>query len=520
MYRVYLDGNLMYCPIIPSFVLESLTLNLELNATNVCEFLIPTENPYCNRIVKRKSIIKIYDDNERIFRGVVQNTKRSFLNGLHVTCEGEMVFLRDSIQRPYQFNGSVEEFFAFLIGEHNKQVDEKRQFKVGRCTVSGLTEKMDFADEQYLDTWENLQKKLIDEFGGYLWTREEEEGVYIDYLEDFETLNEQQVEFGKNLLDFEEAVNGAKIKTAIIPLGCKMQNEEADEEYRLDIKQINNGLDYIYEEESVKKYGLIFEKVIWDDVTMPEELLQKGRKELQNYTNPTQSIEIRAVNLHNVQQDIRSFRLGNYTKVSSEPHHLDEVMLTRKLDLDLLDPASGTLYLGAERKAFVDQQIDNHLAVGGVIEKIESVEKNLNSVQNEVVHEIEQKIYREMENSEKGIISTVGKSYYKKDEVETMISDLNTKFVQNSEEFWFQFNNSTNEIHDMKKYIRFVDGKIIVGQAENAFQVQITNNHISFIENNVEVAYIADRKIYITDGDFIRSLKVGAFAFKPRKMGT
>lgn len=82
MYKLYLDGNLMYCPTVPSLSLESLNLNLELNATNVCDFLILPENPYHSRIKKRKSIIKIYDDNERIFRGIVQDSKRSFLDGL------------------------------------------------------------------------------------------------------------------------------------------------------------------------------------------------------------------------------------------------------------------------------------------------------------------------------------------------------------------------------------------------------------------------------------------------------
>lgn len=78
MYKVYLDDNLMYCPSVPSLFLESLELNLELNATNVCDFLILPENPYYNKIKKRKSIIKIYDDNYRVFRGLVQDTKRSF----------------------------------------------------------------------------------------------------------------------------------------------------------------------------------------------------------------------------------------------------------------------------------------------------------------------------------------------------------------------------------------------------------------------------------------------------------
>lgn len=535
MYKVYLDNELLYCPSVSALSLEALSLNLELNATNVCEFSILPENPCYEKIKKRKSIIKVYDDGYRVFRGIVQDSKRDFLNGLQVTCEGELAFLRDSIQRTYAVKGTVEAFFAFLIREHNKQMDGERQFKIGRCTVKASEEEMLYEDSQYMNTWENLQKNLLDAFGGYLWTREEEDGVYIDYLEDFETLNQQRVEFGKNLLDFEESVKGAEIKTAIIPLGCKVKTEEEGEaERRLDITSVNDGLDYVFSEEAVEKYGLIFETVVWDEVNLPEELLQKGKEELKNYIHLAQSIEIQAVNLHQINQDIRSYRLGQYTRVVSRPHRFDEVLLTRKLDLDLLDPASGTLHLGVERKSFVDRQEDDKDVVHAMIERVESdFELNKDRAEQhlgESINQVYENVYSAIKQASDSVMIQVGEECYLKADVDEMVKSMNTEYRQLSDRFEFHFREFVENLEGMKtdtdekfqdvlKYIHFQDGSIMLGQTGNAFQLRITNNRIQFLENNVEVAYIADRKIYITDGEFINSLKIGSFAFRPRKNG-
>lgn len=109
---------------------------MELNKKGTFIFTIHKSNQRYGSIQKRKSIVKIYDDDYRLFRGLVLNAKRGMHNELQVTCEGELVFFADSLVRPYEFNGSVEEYFTFLVTSHNEQVDPERQFKVGRCTVT------------------------------------------------------------------------------------------------------------------------------------------------------------------------------------------------------------------------------------------------------------------------------------------------------------------------------------------------------------------------------------------------
>lgn len=190
--------------------------------------------------------------------------------------KGRLAFLLDSVQRPYDFLSgdnytTVEKLFAFYINNHNSQVDEAHKFKVGNITVEDPNNYVVRSDSQYLTTWESINQKLINSYGGYLWVRHEADGNYIDYLADFDTVSSQTVEFGKNLLSLNKITKGEDIATAIIPLGAKLQDEEGnDTEFRLTISDINEGVDYVYNEEAVNEYGWIFKTVIWDDVTVPQ----------------------------------------------------------------------------------------------------------------------------------------------------------------------------------------------------------------------------------------------------------
>ena len=61
--------------------------------------------------------------------------------------------------------------------------------------------------------------------------------------------------------------------------------------------------------------------------------------------------------------------------------------------------------------------------------------------------------------------------------------------------------------------------KIILGEVNNNLMLKISNDKISFLQNGIEVAYMTDNKLYITDGEFLNSLQLGNFAFYPRSNG-
>ena len=79
----------------------------------------------------------------------------------------------------------------------------------------------------------------------------------------------------------------------------------------MTIKDINNGLDYVQDDAAVALFGVIEKTVMFEDVTIAENLLKKGQEKLKEYINSTVSIELSAADLHNLDINIEAFRIGD-----------------------------------------------------------------------------------------------------------------------------------------------------------------------------------------------------------------
>ena len=113
---------------------------------------------------------------------------------------------------------------------------------------------------------------------------------------------------------------------------------------------------------------------------------------------------------------------------------------------------------------------------------------------------------------------------------EELQSLLATTYTQLNNTFEFMFKNIEEIVNNndadtramfstINKYIRFVDGDIIIGEIGSPFILKLQNDRISFLENEIEIAYISGNKIHITDANITSSLRIGNFAFTPRDTG-
>ena len=442
----------------------------------------------------------------------------------------------DSIQRPYDFMSgekhiTITELFTFYITNHNAQVDEDKRFIVGNITVTDPNDYIVRSDSTYLNTWDSIDQKLIDTYGGYLWVRHESDGNYIDYLADFSTLDSQPVKFGKNLLDLSKIVKGEDIYTALIPLGAKV-NEDSEERLTIAslpdeaIDDIVKSGDMIYSASAVSQYGKIIRTQTWDDVTIDSNLLKKGTAQLSQGIKLEFSVELTAADLAGINRDITSFRIGTYVSVDSEPHNLNDYFLIKKLSISLSNPSSNKLTVGTTYLSLTEQTNGKNKKFDVITESIQNVGAEISIVQNDIYQNMSSSI----QQSSDEIRTQVAEDYYLKSETNELIASVNTRFSQTNDEFQFRFNEFQQNISDVEsgtdaqfqeinKYIRFVDGNIILGEDGNQITLKIQNDRISFLENGVEVAYFANRKLYVNDGEFINSLKLGNFAFVPRANG-
>lgn len=527
MYRVYCDGLPIYNDKLEGLKIFSLSLDLELNKTGSFSFTLYPDHPYYGSIQKLKSIITVYQEDYLLFRGRVLDDEIGFYNERKVTCEGELAFLLDSIKRPYDFTGSVAEYLALLLESHNAQVDETKRFTLGNVTVTDPNDYIVRSNIDYTDTWKEMNDKLLTLLGGFLSVRHADGVAYLDYLADFALLSPQKIEFGKNLLDQKRIIKGADVATVVIPLGAKLKDAEGkDMDKRLTIETVNGGADFIEDASAISQYGTIVKTVIFDDVTIAENLKAKGQAYLSSLVKLPESIELTAADLATVSTAFSSFHLGTYVDVVSKPHGLNQKFLVRKLSINLLDPAANKLTLGgvfeglaASLKGLTDTQ-------GKIINEIsESVRKA-----SEAVYNVEQNLESSIRQSEENIKATVAESYYLKDETDALVSSVSTTIEQTKESVEIQFtqfnadleavaNGADAEFEEIRKYIRFVDGSILLGQVGNELELKISNDRISFLQDDTEVAYFSDNKLYVTDGHFINALQIGDFAFIPRANG-
>lgn len=125
----------------------------------------------------------------------------------------------------------------------------------------------------------------------------------------------------------------------------------------------------------------------------------------------------------------------------------------------------------------------------------------------------------------------VSETYSAKSTLEEYKNLVSTQFAQTSNDFTFLFHqleqfiqtlddDTQTQFIEITRYIRFVDGNIVLGEVGNQITLVIQNDRISFLQSGAEVAYFSNNRLYVYDGQFINSLRLGNFAFIPRSNGS
>lgn len=140
------------------------------------------------------------------------------------------------------------------------------------------------------------------------------------------------------------------------------------------------------------------------------------------------------------------------------------------------------------------------------------------------------------------ITSKVSGTYVSNSAFEHYQKDLSTQFTQTKKDFTWSINESIKDAKNemsgqissvngrldglkqtadnVNSYMSFDNDALTLGKSDSAFKTKITNQEWSIQKNGAKVTYINDQTMYITDGQFTQSLKVGSFGFVPRTNGS
>ena len=547
MWTIYADDNLILDTRLRGdeakrYAAADIQIAQEVNKTGSLEFTVYPSHPNYDKIYKLRTVVTVRNDAGIYFRGRVLNDTLGFYNQRKIQCEGWLAVLLDSIQRPFNFpvgdgGATPADYLAFLLLRHNAQMPEDKQIKLGTVTVTDPNDYIARSDTQYSSTWQLINEGLLDTHGGYLNLRYEEDGVYLDYLSDFTTIAAQPVRLELNLLNLETERRGEEVATAILPLGAA--DEETEKRLTIETlpdeetEDVCKSGDLVYSKVAEAAYGgRIVQLAEFDDVTIVANLLAKAKQLLGTARTMPSTISITAADASAAALDngvsYNTFRVGTYVSVvddvHAESHGLASSYLIKNISLNPLNPAAATLTLGETTLSYTEANKKQQDA------QWKEVQSNISQSKQQVIREMEERQNSAIQQSSDSIRAWVSDEYYLKGETDELISSVSTKIEQTADAIQIDFENLQKNLDDVadgadaqfseiRKYIRFVDGNIVLGEEGNELILRIANDRISFLQSGAEVAYFSNQKLYVTDGTFLNSLQLGNFAFLPRSNG-
>lgn len=400
MYRINYDDFLLHDLQVPSehgYYLLNPVLKEEVNKIAELDFDISSTHPNFDTLEHLVPNIVLKKNNKTIFKGRIIKEQQNMDKSKQVTCESILAFLFDSVVRPYTFQGKPDELLKFYVDNHNSQVDVDKQFKLGKTTGANLdnNEYINRSNEGYSNTYDEIQDKLLN-IGGYFYVRYEDDGNYLDWVDDFtgdvgQITSLQTIEFGENLKDIKVENDASNTYSVVIPLGAEIENEDGTKS-RLTIESVNNGLDYLVNETALNKYGWIVAPIgdtTWNDVTIASNLKTKGQNLLnQQGVMLKSTLELNAIDLNVVDGSIDSFEMYEYIKVQSTPHGISKTYLLTKKETPLTKPENMTITLGETKNTLTGLQIGESQAIKQGLSKVESDykinEEKISSLENSI----------------------------------------------------------------------------------------------------------------------------------------
>lgn len=246
-----------------------------------------------------------------------------------ITCEGALSYLNDSKQRGSSFYAeSVSVFLSQILSIHNSKVEPAKQIQVGDVNVGGNV----IHTCNYKTTLAEILE-VRKTTGGDIRVRETNGVLYLDWLTSFSS-NTLEVSLGVNMKDMVVSKDVTSLGTRIVPLGAN----------NLTIETVNNGIDYIEDQNAKNLYGVIEKTVEYRDIEDATTLFNTCMSDLPTHTQPSYVLESNALDL--------SYLSGNKSEqfVLSVSIHLinqlmgvDAIYKVVALDLDLLTPYNPTL---------------------------------------------------------------------------------------------------------------------------------------------------------------------------------
>lgn len=405
MYRILYNKQEIYGPELDQAVLSP-TLELELNAAGRLEFTLPVTrssttdddgNPIWpddiwNNIQVFKGEVEVYEGDDCIFFGRPLQITRDWNNQKKVICEGALAYFNDTIQETREYKqkktplyndetypqGSTynKGFFNKIIDIHNDQLKKDNNYDLSKYIEIGTVNVENSLVWRKTDgesTASVLQSMCLDTNGGYFILRKEWKEEWDSYINKIDWVKsapmgtDQTIQFGLNLLDISQDLNGSDICTVLYPTGDNDLTvkkatthtwehpyviHHAGEDHRPDTHIVHEeSSNYIIHVEGYNKYGRVVKQKNFDvdgeedNVANANALYRKAREWLDDQNWEETTIECSAADLHYVYDQTEYYhedddppqklRLGQTVEVVDAVHGVTRSLPIYKCSMSL-----------------------------------------------------------------------------------------------------------------------------------------------------------------------------------------
>lgn len=257
------------------------TLNIRLLPDHPCY------SELCERVTEIAVINAVTNETE--FEGYLLSMPEKMTSAgklyKDLTFEGFLGYLNDSVQDFHNYtdqDAQPAQFLQALLEYHNATTEESKHIYLGMVNAGQGGSKT----TAYRSTLAEIKENLISRFGGELRVRRGADGrLLLDYLTAATngSTADTIVMLGHNLRSLSIESDTANIITRLMPLGAQL-SDSGDSAERLTITGAVDPDDghtytvpYIDDPDAIAKYGVIVGTAEFDDITIKENLVARGK---------------------------------------------------------------------------------------------------------------------------------------------------------------------------------------------------------------------------------------------------
>ena len=360
-------------------------LTIQENSAGKLTFIVPPTNTLYSRFgfvdddnADNNTIdswVDVYKENKMYWSGRIISRQVDFWKCVKVECEGLLGVLNDTIQPPYHYqNITPRSFLEALLNTHNGRVnDPNRMIYLGNVTVGTSMLGSPHRYTNYETTLTCILEKLVQSVGGRIKLRYNQANSrwYLDYLADYDELNSQTIQFGRNLFEYSRSMTSEDYCTVVVPRGKQLESGpyEALTAY-LTVASVNGGDIHVSLTSADVNggtppqniYGNIEKVVDWSDIENPSVLLSTAKKWLKDKQFADMQLEVGAMDLHYAGGQYQVIELGNTVRVLSQPHGMDRIFPVTKMEIKLDTPEDTLFTLGATASVSMTSRSSSHAA--------------------------------------------------------------------------------------------------------------------------------------------------------------